>query len=402
MIVVCTTLFVVWLGLAPLFIERSLKGLRSDVESWKRFRKTIKRASLANLFFAGMMPGAAVALALSDDRGIQFILAGVTFFVCSAWFQWVLGAVTYPNLRRIGIITWDRSAYQFRLLMSQISLALPIAISAMVAGAVHSVVYQYPGRNLQIEYVVLLLCCLLWIVQWPAVRAASLPGTPANFPCEQLKRLAVDLAKSMGTELRDILLLRTSKAPFAGAFALGGHRIAITDHLLSALDDSQFLAVVAHESAHFGQRTKGIFAVAISMLAIAASIVPLSLLIEADTLGRSVGTALFLAVVFLAILPLVKLKQRNEDEADLLAAKYTSPIAVMEAIAITYALNHRLHDKQGTMVHKPLASRLSNIASHFGLDSARCEAAVKYADSVAGSGRMVCSAKPITWPSDHG
>lgn len=385
--------FVAWVIAAPIILKRAIRGLKPGDESWSRFRRIVRRASIANLVLGAAVPGIAAASWAPMPLGFRIAVGGGVFFVCAAVLQWLLGEATYPTLRRLEVLPWEKAGYQFRLLMSQLSLSLPISLTAVVVGACLVVLEPDAeatdlGRNLVVG-----AGALLWVLQWPAVKLLSLPGRPVDFPPGDLEREARELAREMQIELKDLLLIRTGKTPIAGAFALGGQKVAITDYLVTALKEDEFLAIIAHELQHLIQRRK-LFALFLGTLLLAGGLG--GGLVWATTvriLPDAIAASLAIPISLLVVLPIHLSRRRNEDDADDAAILHVGPMPLMTAIAKTYALNRRLRDRSGSSIHRALRDRLSRIAQVGGLSITSVERAFSQALALDSASPKVSSAE---------
>ncbi|MCH8275174.1 MAG: M48 family metalloprotease [Armatimonadetes bacterium] len=350
-----------------------------------------------NLVAGACLAAPGVALLLGGvSLGTRVLVAGAVFGLSVLPSQAALSAAAYPHFRLVRGADWLRSAFTFRLLVAGWALGLPVAVTAMLFGAVQNLLFiRLQPADHALTLAVTVLLCLLWVVQWPVLRALSLPGTAAEFPRAEWKSAAVSLGKRMDVPLNDLLLIHTHRAPTAGAFALGRGRVAITDFLLSAIDEDEFLAVVAHELHHFRQRSRTVALILALMAGAALLAVIAALFVARGVLPAWAAVVLSFALAASAVAPLVRRRQRYEDEADDAAALHVGSWPLMTAIAKVHALNGRAGDAAGSTIHRSLRDRLRRLASCGGLDGDAVQRAISLAKETVAEPPQVCLTRPL-------
>lgn len=194
-------------------------------------------------------------------------------------------------------------------------------------------------------------------------RAVPLPIHSVPIEAHLLEE-AQRLGRELSVQVREILVLDGSRVRRANAFALSGGRIALTDYLLASLTEQETLAVIAHEVAHLAQRRR---------------LIRLWLV----TLGMGVGGTLALAPLWERLpnwglllwmglltlgttLPILRLRQRHEREADAFAVSQYGAAPLKNALRKIATIHHRETDQQGDAVHPALQERLRYLEKHTG------------------------------------
>ena len=348
-------------------------------------RATLRLASLINLALATAAAVSFGFLVASEfSAGIRVIIGGVAFMGAATAGEWFLARQTFEAYNRLrpGQLTYGD--YKVRLMATAMSVALPLGVSAILVGSLIDLV-SGGAWNLDrlANLAVFLFAIALWSLQWSAIRLVLLPGKPAEFPMSDWELDAKTLALNMNTRLNDLLILRTGKSRIAGAFALGGGRIAITDDLLAVLSHDEFLAVMAHELRHFTQRKRTV-RVAASIALIAGVIGAIAAwLVAAESIAPFLAIGIATAVAALSSVPLVRIRRKNEDDADAAAVETIGADQLMSAIAKTYAVNGRLNESGSGTIHRGLHDRLSNIATLGNLGEDSVVRAIRAGSAVA-------------------
>lgn len=348
-------------------------------------RATLRLASLINLALATAAAVSFGFLVASEfSAGIRVIIGGVAFMGAATAGEWFLARQTFEAYNRLrpGQLTYGD--YKVRLMATAMSVALPLGVSAILVGSLIDLV-SGGAWNLDrlANLAVFLFAIALWSLQWSAIRLVLLPGKPAEFPMSDWELDAKTLALNMNTRLNDLLILRTGKSRIAGAFALGGGRIAITDDLLAVLSHDEFLAVMAHELRHFTQRKRTV-RVAASIALIAGVIGAIAAwLVAAESIAPFLAIGIATAVAALSSVPLVRIRRKNEDDADAAAVETIGADQLMSAIAKTYAVNGRLNESGSGTIHRGLHDRLLNIATLGNLGEDSVVRAIRSGSAVA-------------------
>ncbi len=334
-------------------------------EKWKLLRKQIKKVGMVGTGLCG------IVIAIS---GFSLLTSGFMLIALTAIQQPVFAIGLHVPFNAIRGDNWPLKSFVFRMLISVWSVCLPIGLTLMLAGGI----LQFSRDQNSIENLVLLAClAFLWVTQWSVLRALTLPGKLVEFPIKHWAEEAQLLSEKVGTKLNDLLLVRSGKARVAGAYALGNGRIAITDYLLSALSEDEFLAIMAHELQHFNQRKQSL--VLISKLILIGILIGSSLafLSKSANVNPIFCTPFALLYSVWSIARIKKLKQMHEDDADDASIREIGGMSLMRALTKTYALNGRLGDTQRGTVHRALNDRLSRIAELSKLEPQSVQLAVE-------------------------
>ncbi len=344
---------------------RILASNRTPQAKWSSLRDLLKRLPLQAAVFVGVPAGFASVLAV-ELGWHSFLLGGAAFAVSSLSAQLLCAKALY---RPFTIIRANISPNDFsdRLMASAFFSTFPIALSAFLIG-IAQLAYE---THLAIGYIALGLTAGSWVYQWSALRVLILPGRSVPFLSKAWEDDARALAKEMGVPLSELLLIQT-RTRSAGAFALGMGRVAITDYLLSVLDHDEFLAIIAHELQHFKQRKRTILFAFGQIILVGSLGGLLAFAVQTKVLNSVAALAAAGVLAAMCFVPLMKLRARNEDEADQVAAMEVGAMPLMRALAKAHALNG---DGQGGAVHRSLESRLNRICELAGIARAEAVAA---------------------------
>ncbi|MBX7132429.1 MAG: M48 family metalloprotease [Fimbriimonadaceae bacterium] len=221
---------------------------------------------------------------------------------------------------------------------------------------------------------------LLWKVMWMAVREMRVPGRLLPFPegawLTELQRLA----RKMGVSPVSVFIAHTRRGRIAGAYCLGRSRVGIADALLAALTMEEFKAVMAHEMAHLSQARSTIRYLALST----ATVVCSGLVCEAlgQRLPETVGDVFAISVVVFVSVAclrgLVRLKRRQEDEADEAAVVFVGAAALIGALAKATLLNGGTFDHSSNR-YRSLDERIRRLAALGGCNSSEVDHAIAMA-----------------------
>lgn len=358
---------------------------RTQTEKWMLLRALMKKVGLLGVLLC-LVCCSFIALFLDASPGFSLMIGGFSFILLTAIQQVGFAIGLYIPFVAIRGDEWPRSTFIFRMTINVWSLCLPLGLTIMLIGA---------GINLSTKsasmdtLIILLGTVFLWIIQWSVLRALTLPGRLVEFPKREWESQAIALSKTLGTKLNDLMMLQTGKARVAGAFALGGGKVAMTDYLLSALNEQEFMAVMAHELQHFNQRRETFILIGkLTLLcALIGAIVAFLAWQKFLPVPFAGAAAVFISIA--SIRPIQKLKQGHEDDADDAAIREIGAMPLMIAIAKTYALNGRLHDRGRGTVHRALRERLARIASIGELSADTVEVALVEARSLVPENRQV-------------
>lgn len=347
-------------------------GEKTRSEKWILLRSLLKRLGLFGLALT-LASCLLLDISLHTERGLSLMIAGMSFIVLTALQQIAFAIGIHTPFVAIRGDDWSLKTLIFRMTITAWSLCLPLGLTTMLFGAAMNLMDSAVSIETEI-----LLCgiVVLWVLQWGVLRALTLPGRLVDFPKSEWESEAKTVAKSIGTNLTDLMMLQTGKARVAGAFALGRGNVAITDYLLSALTQSEFMAIMAHELQHFTQRRQTI--VLITKLFLICGLIGalIAFLFIKYELPESIACGGSLIVAVLSIRPIHKLKKFHEDDADDAAIKEIGAMPLMNALAKTYALNGRLDDRKGGTLHRGIRERLTRIASQANLNEEAIELAL--------------------------
>ena len=182
---------------------------------------------------------------------------------------------------------------------------------------------------------------LLWKVMWTATREMRVPGKLLPFPDGAWLTELQRLARKMNAPLESVFIAHTRSGRIAGAYCLGRSRVGIADALLAALSMEEFKAVMAHEMAHLSQVRTTMRFLALST----ATVVCSGLVCEAvgQLLPIAIAEVFAISVVVFVsafcLRGLVRLKRRQEDEADEAAVAFVGALPLIGALAKATLLN---------------------------------------------------------------
>lgn len=192
-------------------------------------------------------------------------------------------------------------------------------------------------------------------------RAIPLPVHRAPIEAHLLDE-AQRLGRELGVPVREVLVLDGSRMRHANAFALSGGRIAMTDYLLASLTEQETLAVIAHEVAHLAQRRRLIRLWLLTLGVGVATVLTLAPLWERLP---NWGLMLWLGLLALGLtLPILRLRQRHEREADDFAVSQYGVAPLRSALCKIATIHQRETDQQGDAVHPALQQRIRQLEKH--------------------------------------
>ena len=336
---------------------RILASTRTQEAKWSALRSLLKHLPLQAAVFCGVPAGFSAMLA-TELGWHSFVLGGAAFALAALAVQLICARSLYRPfvIVRAGI---SKSDFQDRIMASAFVSTFPIALTAFLIG-IAQLAFE---SNSAFGYVALGLTTGSWLYQWSVLRVLILPGCCVPFLPKAWENEARSLANRMDVPLNELLLIQT-RTRSAGAFALGTWRVGITDYLLSALEQDEFLAVIAHELQHFKQR-KRTAVIALTQVVLVGSVGGLlAFAVQTRTLEPVVAFAIAFALSTLCVFPLMKLRARNEDEADEAAAAEVGAMPLVSALAKAHELNG--HGSGGPL-HRSLESRLSRICNLAGI-----------------------------------
>lgn len=178
---------------------------------------------------------------------------------------------------------------------------------------------------------------------------------PLPFPgmLEEVQRLG----REVGVTVREIVVLDGARLRMANAFAVGNDRVAITDYLLASLTEREALAVMAHEVLHLAQHKRVIkWWIAEIIIAVLLGIVLTPFLRSWSTEWQLL---LLPPLLWLALYPMIRLRNQHERDADAFAASQYGPEALKSALLKVAELNPKRSKHKGSRVHPDLAERIA-------------------------------------------
>lgn len=178
---------------------------------------------------------------------------------------------------------------------------------------------------------------------------------PLPFPgmLEEVQRLG----REVDVTVREIVVLDGARLRMANAFAVGNDRVAITDYLLASLTEREALAVMAHEVLHLAQHKRVI------KWWIAEIVIAVLLGIALTPFLRSWSTEwqllLLPPLLWLALYPMIRLRNQHERDADAFAASQYGPETMKSALLKVAELNPKHPKHKGSRVHPDFAERIA-------------------------------------------
>ncbi len=294
-----------------------------------------------------------VLLAFAPRHALEWALAlWVGFALVMAEFGWLFWRL-YPLERAQRGLALTRGEYlhlRLRLVFEQLAPLMVVGLVGLpVTTLLQGVVTESPleGLLLGLTGVVGIAIAVLY-VRWGLPLPVRALSVGAHLQAEVQR-----MGRELGVPVRELLVLDGSRARIAGAFALSGGRIAITDYLLANLTEREALAVLAHEVAHLAQRRR---------------LWRLWLLQTGAAVGLMLGTAplwqayaCWLNLTLLALLlvgmaaPMLWLRQRHELQADTFAVSQYGADAMQSALLKVAMLRGKPPEKS---LHPGLQRRL--------------------------------------------
>jgi len=242
---------------------------------------------------------------------------------------------------------------------------MPAGLALSIVGLGLYVFHANLGIRNSIPYwIAIAVCVWLWMLVWASIRQMLIPGRIVDFPNKiWLDELRL-LSERMGTGLRTCFLAQTTRRRSAGAYCLGSGRVGISDSLVSALDMEEFLAVMCHELRHLSHGRQTMRAL------VAGSAVTLTAGIGALQLGRGLGDLVVLLLSLSLMLLgaaasarlLMRLKRRQEDDADEAAIAFVGAPPLISGLSKAYYLNGVTDWEKGSVKYRSPLQRLERIA----------------------------------------
>lgn len=352
-----------------------------EKNAWQFLRKQLKSVTLLSIIFCTIFSIALVSILRDVSESTRFFMGGATLLICVMFSQMMNSRMLLNTINHVSKEKWRLEFVSRKMLSISWVFTLPIATTAMLVGGVLWMMNpNISSQELVYRFFVFIALVLFFVWHWKLFQEFSLPGRLGDFPKNDWKIEAFALAKKMDAPLRELLMIRTGNITVAGAFALSGSRVAITDDLVASLKEREFLAVLAHEFQHLKQKPILIQTFLTMTIPFLVLSIFIAYLWSANVLPLSISIVF---VIFLSLLLLKMMKKQksiNEDEADDAAIKNTDSIAYMRALAKIYAINGKLQDKQCSGIYRDLKQRLERIRQSSNLNESTISVAVSDAE----------------------
>lgn len=303
--------------------------------------------ALAYVWGASLTPPL-VALALTGGAGLTMLEFGLIF-------RWL-----YPQeraQRNLQATLWEYLQGRLRLVWDALAPILSVGLGALALSYTLSGQYRSAGAWGALTAGVMGLGALL-IGLGMMRRPTPLPVRSVAVEAHLLAE-ARRLGRELGVRVHEILVLDGTRLRSANAFALSGGRIAITDTLLAGLTEREVFAVLAHEVAHLAQRRRLIRLWLLLMgvgAGVTVAVAPLW-----DRLPRG-GLLVWLGLLTLGMtLPMLRLRQRHEREADAFAVSQYGKEPLARALCKIARLHQRESNEHSDALHPSLQTRLQVI-----------------------------------------
>lgn len=348
-----------------------------EKSAWQLLRKQLKIVTLLNIAFCVFISIAFVSSLHDISESTELFIGGAVLLICVAFYQMINSRMLLNTINHVSKENW-KFEFVFRKMLSlSWVFSLPIATTAILVGGILWVMNpSISSQELVYKFFVFIALVIFFVWHWKAFQEFSLPGRLGDFPKNDWKIEAFALAKKMGAPLKELLMIRTGSITVAGAYALSGSRVAITDDLVAGLKEREFLAVLAHEFQHLKQKRKLIQLFLTMTIPFLTLSVFIAYLWNINMLPSSVSVVL---VVFLSLLLLNMMKRQksiNEDEADDAATEHVDSLTYMRALAKIYAMNGKLQDKQRSGIYRDLNQRLERIRQSSNLNENTIQVAI--------------------------
>ena len=227
-----------------------------------------------------------------------------------------------------------------------------------------------------------------------------------------LLQLCQNVAAKAGIEPPRFEAVRMRGGVLANALALPslrGASVLFTDTLLSRLSLDEIVAICAHEVAHLEHynraRLRRLLVLNYVLIALAAAAAPLSLW-WFPAHDAYVGTIIFPAAMFIALMMRGRHRQRNETASDLRAVELTGqPEALVSGLIALHTIGRvpRRWDsrREQTATHPSLARRLRDIRAASGL-ATPAPATTRTFAAVSGGILVAFEPAHLTWTEQGG
>lgn len=200
---------------------------------------------------------------------------------------------------------------------------------------------------------------ILWLSLFFRRRRFLLTVRQAPFPFPGMLEEVQRLGREVGVNVREIVVLDGARLRMANAFAIGSDRVAITDYLLANLTERETLVVLAHEVLHLAQHKRIIKWWMAEMAA--AVILGIMFTPFLRTWNTEWQLLLLPPLLWLALYPMIRLRNRHERDADAFAASQYGPETLKSALLKVAELNPKRSKRPGPQVHPDLAERIARL-----------------------------------------
>lgn len=352
-----------------------------EKSAWQFLRKQLKIVTLLNIVLCIFFSAIFVSCLQNISESTRFFIGGAILLICVTFSQMINSRMLLNTINHVSKENW-KFEFVFRKMLSlSWTFSLPIATTAMImGGGLWMMNPNISSQEVVYRFFVFIVLVLFFAWHWKLFQEFSLPGRLGDFPKNDWQIEAFALAKKMGAPLKELLMIRTGSITVAGAYALSGSRVAVTDDLVASLKEREFLAVLAHEFQHLKQKRKLIQVFLIMTIPFIVLSVFIAYLWKINVLPSSASVVF---VIFLSLLLLKMMKKQksiNEDEADDAAIKNIDSLAYMRALAKIYAINGKLQDKQHSGIYRDLKQRLERIRESSNLDENTMSVAISDAE----------------------
>jgi Zn-dependent protease with chaperone function len=356
-----------WLGIAvsvALVLLTAYRRIRhahfklDNPATYPRIQTQLKRLLFASLvakillFFT--LPGTRSILVFEIKVSLGILLSfgllmvEVSFITC-----WLYPLEKY--VRRLTSGQWEFVRFRLGLILE--------SFSPLLAGLQALLLLQFflSGHIRQIplgHWVALgMVTWILWLSMFFRRRRFLLAARQAPFPFPGMLEEVQRLGREVGVNVREIVVLDGARLRLANAFAVGNNRVAITDYLLASLTERETLAVLAHEVLHLAQHKRVVkwwIAEMVTALVLGILLTPFLRMWHTEW-----QLLLLLPLVWLALYPMIRLRNRHERDADAFAASHYGPETLKSALLKIAELNPKRSKRAGNQVHPDLAERIA-------------------------------------------
>ncbi len=196
----------------------------------------------------------------------------------------------------------------------------------------------------------------LALIYMNVILSAALVGVAINIRVRVWKRVSKDIGSSnivnganeiagkMGVKISGYRVVDWSKSRIANAFQAGitHYYIFVTNFLMENLSEEEEVAIMAHEIAHAKMKHLKKTLVFVGLCTFTIGNALFSLIVYILDYGLRIGMlfGLVVSIFVTSYLLLPILRRRYEKEADIVAARYTSPGLLADSLLKLSKLNH--------------------------------------------------------------